>query len=62
MVTLNIVTSLLIFTFVAALGTVLLILLDLPGGDGTFVGAFGYVVLGCAAVAAFAYLWRHRAP
>ena len=61
-VTLNIVTSLLIFTVVAALGTVPLILLDQLGGDGEFSGALGYVVLGCAAVVAFAYLWRHRRP
>ena len=57
-ITLDIVTSLLIF---AGLGAVPLVLVDVLVADGTLRDALGYVVLGCASVAAIGYLWRNRA-
>lgn len=61
-VTLAIFTSLLIFALVGALGVVLLSLVDKFIGDGAVFDVLGFVVLGCALVAAFSYLWRHRQP
>jgi len=61
-VTLAIFTSVLIFAFVAALGVVLMLLVEKVIGNGAALDALGLVVLGCASVAAVSYLWRHRHP
>jgi len=59
-VTLTIFTSLVVFAFVAALGVVLMLLVERYIGEGAVLDALGPVVLVCASVAAFSYLWRHR--
>lgn len=61
-VTLTIVTSLLIFTGVVAVGAVPLVLLGQFFEDGPLLVAMGYAVVGGASVVALRYLWRHRTP
>ena len=61
-VTLEIATTLVVFALVVALGAVPLVLVDRFVGEGTVLDVLGYVVLGCASICAFSYLWRHRRP
>ena len=61
-VTLNIVTSLLIFAGVTAVGALPLVLMDRLVGGGVLLSAMGHTVVGCAFVVALTYLWRHRKP
>jgi hypothetical protein len=61
-VTLTIVTSLLIFTGVVAVGAVPLLLVDWLSDERVSLGVGGYVLLVCASVVALLYLWRHRRP
>jgi hypothetical protein len=61
-VTLNIATTLVIFTCVVAVGALILVLVNQFTEDGTLLSVLGYVVLGCASVVALVYLLRHRRP
>lgn len=61
-VTVEIFTTVLIFALVAALGVVPMVLVNRFIGEGAFLDVAGYVVLGCASIAASGYLWRHRRP
>ena len=61
-VTLTITTTLVIFVCVAAVGALLLVLVNQLTGNGTLVNVLGYAVLGFAAAVAFVHLWRRRRP
>jgi hypothetical protein len=61
-VTLNIATTLVIFTCVVAVGALILVLVNQFTEDGTLLSVLGYVVLSCASVVALVYLLRHRRP
>lgn len=59
-VTLDIATSLLIFTAVAAAGAVLLVLVDLLFGGGALTGVLSCLVVGGASAAGVGYLLHQR--
>ena len=60
--TVEIFTTLLIFTLVVVVGAVPMVLVNQFIGEGGLLDALGYVVLGGASVVAYIYLWRHRRP
>jgi hypothetical protein len=62
-VTVEIVMTLVVFSLVAAVGALTLVLLDQALGiqDG-LLDALAYTVWGCAFVVGARHLWRHRRP